>query len=135
MPKTKSEKKKVGRSRKSTKFAKKAIKSVKQVSKSVKQHRSHRSKKHSSKRAPKRQQKGGNLKVFHDPIKFSSMPAPSTSGSFSHFVDNIFGLVESSVDAVVDTTNLVLEAIRIPMDLGKAYEGSGNPTPYNVKDF
>lgn len=131
MPKEKREKKKEKRPHKPTKSAKKVSKSVKQV----KSHRSCQSKKHNSKRIQKRQQKGGNLKVFHDPIKFSSMPASSTSGSFTHFIDNIFGLVEASADAIVDTTNLVMEAIRVPMDLGKAFDGPANPTPYNVKDF
>ena len=59
------------------------------------------------------------IKVVYDPIKFSSMPSASTSGSFSRFVDNIYGLVEASVDAIVDTTNLVAETIRVPMDLEK----------------
>ena len=80
-------------------------------------------------------QKGGDIKLFNDPINWNSMHKPSTSGSFGNFVGNIFGLVESSVNSVVDTVNLITETIRIPMDLGKAMDGPSDPTPYNVTNI
>lgn len=77
-------------------------------------------------------QKGGDIGLFHDPIHWDSMHTPSTSGNFGNFVGNIFGLVESSVNAVVDTVNLITEAVRVPMDLGKAMDGPSDPNVYNV---
>lgn len=93
------------------------------------------SKKGGKKPGKKSQQKGGSLGTFNDPIHWSSIPAASTSGSFDHLVDNIVGLVESSINAIVDTSNLVLEAVRIPMDMGKMYSGPADPNPYNVAKY
>lgn len=80
-------------------------------------------------------QKGGNIKLFHDPIHWDSMHTPSTSGNFGNFVGNIVGLVESSVNAVVDTVNLITEAVRVPMDLGKAFDGPSDPNVYNINNI
>lgn len=80
-------------------------------------------------------QKGGDIGLFNDPIPWDSMHTPSTSGSFGNFVGNIVGLVESSVNAVVDTVNLITESVRVPMDLHKAYDGPSDPNIYNVQNI
>lgn len=82
------------------------------------------------KRFPK--QKGGSLV---DPISWDSMHTPSTSGSFSNFFGNIIGLVESSVNATLDTVNLIEQAMSVPSDLHKAYAGPSDPNPYNVSNI
>mgnify|MGYP000344943769 CR=1 FL=1 len=115
MPKDSKKSKKVKR-KDEKRVAKKRRKNVKRVARKVKQ-------------------RGGNVPLFHDPIHWDSMHTPSTSGSFGNFVGNIFGLVESSVNAVVDTVNLITEAVRVPGDLGKAFEGPSDPNIYNVNNI
>lgn len=90
--------------------------------------------KNNKKQVKRTKQKGGELKTFHDPIKFKSMPGMSTSGHIDHTIDDIVGLVESAVDTTVDVVNLIAEAIRVPMDLGKAWSGPADPSPYNVSN-
>jgi hypothetical protein len=92
-----------------------------------------RGRKRVAKRVPKKtEQKGGQ---FNDPIAWDSIRTTSVSGGFGNFVYSIVGLVESSVNAVVDTVNLITQASQIPMDLHKAYDGPSDPNIYNVNNI
>lgn len=102
------------------------------MSKEIKKNRRIKKVRGRKRTSKKVKQKGGQ---FNDPIAWDSMHTPSTSGSFSNFVGNIVGLVESSVNAVVDTVNLITQASSVPMDLHKAYDGPSDPSPYNVQNI
>lgn len=45
-----------------------------------------------------------------------------TSGNFNTLVDDIFAFVESTVDTIVNTTELIVDVFELPGDIGKAYD-------------
>ncbi len=45
-----------------------------------------------------------------------------TSGSVDVLVDDLFAFVRSIVDTMIDTTELIVDVVELPGDIGKAYE-------------
>lgn len=45
-----------------------------------------------------------------------------TEGNLSTFVDDIGALVTSTIDTIINTTELIVDVVELPVDIGKAYE-------------
>lgn len=64
-------------------------------------------------------------------LRVSNIPAGSTSGSFTALANNIIGLVDSTINTVVDTVVFADQLISLPSNLGTAYNEPLAQTSFN----
>jgi hypothetical protein len=81
-------------------------------------------------KTPLKKQYGG-LSVC--PITLDPLGPNPTSGKVSNLIDNIDGVIGSIYNTVCTGVTTVIDVIKLPGDMGKAYSSPNAPQPNNIQ--